>query len=88
MALDEHLTQCGHCGAPRKPKVYECTYCGQPVSDELEKIAIPCWSCKCWNDWSSTHCERCNANLMVTCVDCQLEVPHHPGFCIHCGKPF
>lgn len=88
MAVDEKLTSCPTCGAPRVPGVVICGYCSAPLVDDLELHAIPCWSCKTWNEWEATDCSKCDSNLLVPCLQCKESSPHHLGRCIRCGATF
>lgn len=88
MALDESKINCWGCGAVREPGVLVCRYCDHPFVENLDEVAIPCWNCKTWNEWESTNCQKCASNLLVACMNCQSDVPHHLGRCIRCGVTF
>jgi hypothetical protein len=82
--------ECENCGAPSRPGVLKCGYCGRPVSAEAARNAIVCPNPNCRepNLWGSKQCVRCGAWVVVQCVFCGGLSPHTMSECMNCKEPF
>ena len=88
MEFDDADNLCDDCGAAREPGLACCRYCGKAFIASPESRAVPCWNCKRYNDWGNEACGGCKASLLVKCLACQADSPHHLKACQTCGVPF
>jgi hypothetical protein len=79
---------CDNCGAAKLTGRATCKYCGRPFVADLQARAVPCPSCKTYNDWGVVQCVQCNAHVVVVCVFCNSISPHHLTACLRCREPF
>jgi hypothetical protein len=67
-----------------------CQYCGQAVSAELLRTAVPCprGECRTLNAWGATRCLRCTSWIVVQCIFCGGLSPDNRSECLSCREPF
>jgi hypothetical protein len=67
-----------------------CQYCGQAVSAELLRTAVPCprAECRTLNVWGATRCLRCTSWIVVQCIFCGGLSPYNRSECLSCREPF
>ena len=67
-----------------------CQFCGQAVSAERLRTAVPCprGDCRTLNVWGATRCLRCTSWIVVQCVFCGGLSPYNQSACLNCREPF